>query len=115
MRNETTTRQCPSPPELLWYSFAAMILSKEYVAYMAREVTKQLIKGDFIETRDEPATLQRVQSAMVEEMALEDRINDEVRAILEQYSEEMRKAGASYQEMFKKVKNELVRKYKAVL
>ena len=115
MGNETTTRQCLSPPELLWYSFAAMILSKEYVAYMAREVTKQLIKGDFIETRDEPATLQRVQSAMVEEMALEDRINDEVRAILEQYSEEMRKTGASYQEMFKKVKNELVRKYKAVL
>ena len=31
------------------------------------------------------------------------------------YSDEMRKSGASYQEMFKKVKNELVRKYKAVL
>jgi len=27
----------------------------------------------------------------------------------------MRRAGASYQEMFKKVKGELVRKYKAVL
>jgi hypothetical protein len=52
---------------------------------------------------------------MLEELSLEDRINDEVRAILEQYSEEMRTSGASYQEMFKKVKNELVRKYKAVL
>ena len=92
-----------------------MILSKEYVAYMAREVTKQLIKGEFIETKDEPATLPRIHSALLEEMSLEDRINDEVRAILEQYSEEMRKTGASYQEMFKKVKNELVRKYKAVL
>ena len=92
-----------------------MILSKEYVAYMAREVTNQLIKGEFIETPNEPATLQRVHSALLEEMSLEDRINDEVRAILEQYSEEMRKSGASYQEMFKKVKSELVRKYKAVL
>jgi hypothetical protein len=27
----------------------------------------------------------------------------------------MRKSGTNYQEMFKKVKNELVRKYKAVL
>jgi len=27
----------------------------------------------------------------------------------------MRKTGANYQEMFRKVKNELVRKYKAVL
>ncbi|MGC2322371.1 MAG: DUF507 family protein [Terriglobales bacterium] len=92
-----------------------MILSKEYVSYMAREVTKHLLKGEFIETQDEPATLQTVHSALLEELALEDRINDEVRAILEQYSEEMRKTGASYQEMFKKVKGELVRKYKAVL
>jgi capsid protein len=35
--------------------------------------------------------------------------------ILEAYSEEMEKTGANYQEMFRKVKNELVRKYKAVL
>jgi len=92
-----------------------MILSKEYVSHMAREVTKQLIKGEFIETSNEAATLQTVNSALLEELSLEDRINDEVRAILEQYSEEMRKTGASYQEMFKKVKGELVRKYKAVL
>jgi hypothetical protein len=92
-----------------------MLFSREYVGYMAREVTKQLLKGEFIETTDEPATLQRVHAALLEELSLEDRINDEVRAILEQYSDEMRKTGASYQEMFKKVKNELVRKYKAVL
>ena len=52
---------------------------------------------------------------LLEEIALEDRINDEVRAILEAYSDEMRKSGANYQEMFKKVKNQLVAKYKAVL
>ena len=92
-----------------------MMLSREYVGYLAREVAKKLVSGEFVET-SEPAALQaRVHSAMVEELALEDRINDEVRAILEQYSDEMRKSGASYQEMFKKVKNELVRKYKAVL
>ena len=40
---------------------------------------------------------------------------EEVRVILEAYSEEMNKTGANYQEMFRKVKSELVRKYKAVL
>jgi hypothetical protein len=35
--------------------------------------------------------------------------------ILEAYSEEMNKTVANYQEMFRKVKSELVRKYKAVL
>jgi len=38
-----------------------------------------------------------------------------VRVILEAYSEELQKSGANYQEMFRKVKNELVKKYKAVL
>ena len=51
----------------------------------------------------------------MEELTVEDRINDDVRKILEAYQDEMRQSGASYQEMFKKVKMELVRKYKAVL
>jgi hypothetical protein len=92
-----------------------MLLSKEYVGYLAREVTKKLVAGEFIETKDIPSVSERVNAAMVDELGLEDRINDEVRAILDAYTEEMRKSGASYQEMFKKVKGELVRKYKAVL
>jgi hypothetical protein len=92
-----------------------MLISKEYVGYLAREVTKRLVAAEMIETSNLGAVMERVNAAMVEELSLEDRINDEVRAILEQYSDEMRKSGASYQEMFKKVKNELVRKYKAVL
>jgi hypothetical protein len=92
-----------------------MLFSKDYVGYLAREVTKKLIEGEFIETPDRAAVTERVNAAMVEEFALEDRINDEVRIILETYSEEMRRSGANYQEMFKKIKNELVRKYKAVL
>ena len=92
-----------------------MLLSKDYVSYLAREVTKQLIAGEFIETKNLPAVTTRVHSSMLDELSLEDRINDEVRVILEAYSEEMRKTGANYQEMFRKVKNELVRKYKAVL
>ncbi|HEU5452990.1 MAG TPA: DUF507 family protein [Terriglobales bacterium] len=92
-----------------------MLISKEYVGYLAREVTKQLLKGEFIEAKSEKVVADKVHAALLDELSLEDRINDEVRAILETYSDEMRKTGANYQEMFKKVKNELVRKYKAVL
>ncbi len=92
-----------------------MLLSKEYVTYLAREVTKKLIAGKFIEAKSAPAVTERVHAVMLEELTLEDRINDEVRVILEAYSEEMRNTGANYPEMFRKVKNELVRKYKAVL
>jgi hypothetical protein len=92
-----------------------MLLSKEFVGYLARQVTQQLIAGEFIETKTVPAVSAALNNALLEELQLEDRINDEVRLILEQYQDEMQRAGASYQEMFKKVKNELVRKYKAVL
>jgi hypothetical protein len=92
-----------------------MLFSKEYVGYLAREITKKLVEGEFIETPEAHATADKVNNALIEELQLEDRINDEVRLILEQYQDEMRTAGASYQELFRKVKQELVRKYKAVL
>jgi hypothetical protein len=92
-----------------------MLFSKEYVGYLARQTTQKLIAGEFIETKDVPATVEHVTAALVDELSLEDRINEDVRTILEQYQDEMRVTGASYQEMFKKVKGELVKKYKAVL
>ena len=67
-------------------SYNIMLLSKEYVGYLAREVTKKLIAGEFIETKAVPAVTEKVHAAMVEEMSLEDRIHDEVRVILEAYS-----------------------------
>lgn len=92
-----------------------MQVSKEFVAYMAKEIVKRLTVGQFIETKNLPGVTEKVHAAMLEEMLLEDRINDEVRAILETYSEEMRQSGANYQEMFRKVKTELAKKYKAIL
>jgi hypothetical protein len=92
-----------------------MLFSKEYVGYLAREVSKKLVASGLIETKAMPVMTEKVHAALLEELALEDRINDEVRVILEAYSEEMQKSGANYQEMFRKVKTELVKKYKAVL
>ncbi len=93
----------------------AMIFSKDYVGYLARQTVKHLVEAKMIESDKLALVNERVSAAMVEELALEDRINDEVRVILEAFQDDMRKTGASYPEMFKKVKNELARKYKAVL
>ena len=92
-----------------------MIFSKEYVGYLARQVVRKLQDGHFIQTSESGKVTEQVQASMVEELSLEDRINDEVRVILEAYSDEMRKSAANYAEMFKRVKVELVKKYKAVL
>ena len=92
-----------------------MLFSKEYVGYLARQVTQKLITGQFIETNDVPAVSTALNNALLEELQLEDRINDEVRSLLNQYQDQMRQNGASYQEMFKLIKNKLVRERKLVL
>ncbi len=92
-----------------------MIFSREYVGYLGRKTVQQLVDTKQIETAHFKLLEERVTQAMIEELSLEDQINDEVRVILEAIQDEMRKGGAEYGEMFKKVKQQLVRKYKAVL
>jgi hypothetical protein len=63
-----------------------------------------------------PAALgERIRMKMAEELGIEDRLNEEVREILNQHAEEMRRTGVSYQEMYKKVKGELARQRKLIL
>ena len=100
---------------LVYSGCTAMIFSKDYVGYLARQTVKHLIDAKVIATPSPAILNERVTAAMIDELSLEDRINDEVRVILEAFQDDMRKTGASYPEMFKKVKNELARKYKAVL
>ncbi len=52
---------------------------------------------------------------MLDELSVEDRINDEVRKILEQHGEKMREYGATYEDAFKVVKKQLVRDRKVIL
>ena len=100
---------------LLYFWAQTMIFSKDYVGYLARQTVKHLVAEKMISTAKPAVLSERVSSGLIEELSLEDRINDELRVILEAFQDDMRKTGASYPEMFKKVKNELARKYKAVL
>jgi hypothetical protein len=92
-----------------------MLLSRDYVGYMAKEVVKRLVAGKMIETKNLENLTQQVRQVMAEEVTIEDRLNEEVREILSRYSDEMRRTGASYQEMYKKVKGQLARERKLIL
>lgn len=92
-----------------------MIFSREYVGYLARHTVKGLIDAKMLKADKLPVVQERVNNGLLDELSLEDRINEEVRVILEAYQDEMHRTGAAYAEMFKKVKQELARKYKAVL
>jgi len=92
-----------------------MQLPREYVAYMAKQVLKRLSKAALIQY-DQPDYVSEVMTqVMLDELSVEARIDDEVRKILLQHGDQMKQVGASYEEMFKKVKRQLVRDRKVVL
>jgi len=92
-----------------------MLLSRDYVGYMAGEVVKRLLAAKMIEAPSAPTLTQRVRAAMQDEISVEDRLNEEVREILTKHADEMRLTGVQYQEMYKKVKGELARQRKLIL
>ena len=92
-----------------------MALRKEYVRLLSVKIVDELIKQEMIEVPEGLDLAGQLFQVMDEEMALEDKINDEVRVLLNQYQDQMRQSGASYQEMFKLIKNKLVRERKLVL
>ena len=94
-----------------------MLLNRDYVGHMASQVVKKLVEDEQIAIKEkdvEPVSL-KVRARMMEEITIEDKINEEVRTILTQHQDEMRRAGISYQEMFKKVKGQLARDRKLIL
>lgn len=92
-----------------------MLFSKEYIGYLSKQAVRRLQESKMVRT-DKPGVLQeRVYNALLDELSLEDRINDEARLILESIQDDMTRTGASYPEMFKKIKLRLVQQYKAVL
>ncbi len=94
-----------------------MLLNRDYVGYMASEVIKKLIEDNQVEVKEKDLdpVIARVRLRMMEEITIEDKINEEVRNILTQYQDEMRRTGVSYQDMFKKVKGQLARDRKLIL
>ena len=92
-----------------------MSLQKEFILYLSKRIVDQLIKREMIEFSTPASLRERVLSVLEEEMSQEDKINEEARSILKDYADEMKRTGVSYQEMFKAVKNKLIKEKKVIL
>jgi hypothetical protein len=90
-----------------------MLLAREFVAYLSRQLVQKLTPG-ILETPTPDVVAERISEVINEELAVEDRLNDEVRDLLSQYSEYMRREGVSYQEMFRRIKNTLISQRKVI-
>ena len=92
-----------------------MALRKEFIRLLAGKMAEELVEVEMIEVPAGFDLVEQLYQVMETELTLEDKINDEVRTLLNQYSDHMRQNGISYQEMFKLIKNKLVRERKIVL
>jgi len=90
-----------------------MLIAREFVAYLARQIVKKLT-GSMVETVEPQTVAELITSVITEDLEVEDRLNDEVRDILSEYSEYMRREGVSYQEMFRRIKNTLITQRKVI-
>src|SRR5436305_8170364 len=90
-----------------------MLLARELVDYISRQMVKKLTPT-WIETTDPAVAAEFIANVIEEDLTIEDRLNDEVRDLLSQYSDYMRKEGVSYQEMFRRIKNTLIAQRKVI-
>jgi hypothetical protein len=90
-----------------------MLLAREFVAYLSRQLVTRLTPG-VIETTNPEMVAGKISEVISEELAVEDRLNDEVRDLLSQYSEYMRRENVSYQEMFRRIKKTLISQRKVI-
>src|SRR5580698_9022808 len=90
-----------------------MLLAREFVDYVSRQIVKKLTP-QWIETTDAQVAAAFIANVIEQDLAIEDSLNDEVREMLSQYTEYMRREGVSYQDMFRKIKNTLISQRKIV-
>src|ERR1043166_3212521 len=90
-----------------------MLLAREFVDYVSRQVIRKLTP-QWIEITDNQVAADFIAEVVEEDLSVEDRLNDEVRDLLSQYSDYMRREGVSYQEMFRRIKNTLIAQRKVI-
>lgn len=62
-----------------------------------------------------PVLAGRLSAALLEDLAVEDKLNAEVREIMRQHAADIDRGGVEVQELFKKIKAKLVRDRKLIL
>jgi uncharacterized protein len=84
-----------------------MLLGREFIGYLSRQLVGRLSPAAF-ETSNPTLAAGIIGQIIEEDLSTEDRLNEEVRDLLEDYSDYMRRENISYQEMFRKIKNQLL-------
>jgi hypothetical protein len=92
-----------------------MRLTSDEIQFISRKIVKTLVTAGRLEVDDEARVVEGIAKVIVDELAVEDRLNDEAREVLAQHMTQMERSDITYSEMFRKVKRELAKKKGIVL
>jgi len=90
-----------------------MLLAREFIGYLSRQLVRRLSPALF-ESSNPQAAAEVIAQTIADDLSTEDKLNDEVRELLDQYSDYMRRENVSYQEMFRRIKNQLMAQRKII-
>jgi hypothetical protein len=92
-----------------------MRLNKGQIEHLASVILRSLAKEGKIIIEDRTRLLEEVTNLMTDEFQKEDRLDQEVREILNKHMEKIRKENIEYQTMFRMIKTKLAKEKGIVL
>jgi len=92
-----------------------MRLNKNQIEHMAFAIVRNLIKQEKIIVEKKTKLIEELENLIIEEFQKEDKLDQEVREILNQYMEKIRKENIEYQTMFRMIKIKLAKERDIVL
>lgn len=93
----------------------AMRLSKNQIEHLAFAIVRNLLKDEKILADNKNSLVEAINHLITEEFMNEDKLDQEVREILNKHMEKIRNENIEYQTMFKMIKTKLAKEKNIVL
>lgn len=92
-----------------------MRLNKNQIEHLAFSITRDLLKEKKILVENRSELLEMLNNLIMDEFLNEDKLDHEVREILNKHMEKIRKENIEYQTMFRMIKTKLAKERNIVL
>jgi hypothetical protein len=92
-----------------------MRLSSDEILFIAKKIVRRLVSEERLQVDSEERVVAAIAKVVADELAIEDRLNQEVRETLMQHASELERSNVTYTEMFKMLKKKMAKEKGIVL
>jgi uncharacterized protein len=98
------------------FKLTIMRITKELTELLSKKIVRSLLDKELIIWEEDPKKLQAIVNGIItEDLLVEDRLNEEVKTLLESKTEEYERSMMDYGRVFQMVKSKLVRERGLIL